>query len=505
MPAPKRPQLLIAVQCFCILFLLCLATIFATSFTTSSCASSKELTGKVAAQTRYLLFQVFLPPAHDSFAAANFPPVADIATVVKDIVKSIGITGSAREKLGFCVGPFCLSQSDEEVLKAIRESFQIARENNLAVAFHIDDQMFWDANKELLKDRAANIEWLNWSGTATTGRRLEWGPQPAKIAPSLCLNSPVVQRVVTGRAHLIGAEIKRELAKLEAAGKGELFAGVIAGWETQIGSDFATKKSLGYHALSNLGFDSKTSSAQCDSERSRVVKAFIETWAKALAEAGVPAEKIYGHIAFTSQGLEGGREAPLSFAQKVCFATPDVVFSKYFQPGFSTYPLDDTLTAVVNEVTKYGGKRAWISAEGTNVVPTGMQGEATMESYLGKMFNHGAVMVNIFSWGIGGPAQKNNFFRRATENAEAITAYRKFLSGGKLQELRPLTGQFSADRLRQKIETINKQLPGWIERNRRPDLAMPLMRRLDAAVKKNSFLEADTVADEVLKLISTGR
>lgn len=119
MPAPKRKQFLIAVQCFCILFLLCLATIFATSFTISSCASSKELTGKVAAQTRYLLFQVFLLPAHDSFAVDNFPPVADIATMVKDIVKSIGTTGSAREKLGFSVGPFCLSQSDEEVLKAI--------------------------------------------------------------------------------------------------------------------------------------------------------------------------------------------------------------------------------------------------------------------------------------------------------------------------------------------------------------------------------------------------
>jgi hypothetical protein len=494
----KKQKLLTAAFCFCALLLLCLITVFATA----SCVSSNELKGNVAAQTRYLLFQVFALPAHDSFAAANFPPTADIATLVKDIVKSIGTAGSVREKLGFCVGVLCLSQSDEEVLKLIRESFQVARENNIAVAFHIDDQMFWDANAELLRDRAANIEWSDWSRTASTGRRLEWGPRPAKIAPSLCLNSPVVQRVVTRRAHLIGSEIKRELAKLEAAGKGELFAGVIAGWETQIGSDFATNKSLGYHALSNLGFDSKTSSVQCDSERSRVVKAFIETWAKALAQAGVPAEKIYGHIAFTSQGLDSGRDTRLSYAQKVCFATPDVVFSNYFQPGFSTYPLDDTLSAVVNVVAKYGGNRGWISAEGTNVVPTGMQGEATMESYLGKMFNHGAMMVNIFSWGIGGQAQKNNLFRRATENAEAITAYRKFLSGGKLQELRASAGQFSAAGLRQKIETINKQLPGWIERTRRPDLAMPLMTRLDAAVKKNSFLEADKVADEVLRLIS---
>jgi hypothetical protein len=92
------------------------------------------------------------------------------------------------------------------------------------------------------------------------------------------------------------------------------------------------------------------------------------------------------------------------------------------------------LNEVRNEVAKRGNP-PWISAEGTNIVPTGMAGEATMETYLGKMFNHGAVMVNIFSWGIGGEAQKNNFFRRATENAEALSAYCKFLSGGKLQEL----------------------------------------------------------------------
>ena len=50
-----------------------------------------------------------------------------------------------------------------------------------------------------------------------------------------------------------------------------------------------------------------------------------------------------------------------------------------------------------------------------------------METYLAKMFNHGATLVNIFSWGIGGEAMKNMSFRVVTEGEEALRAYRKFL------------------------------------------------------------------------------
>jgi hypothetical protein len=43
-----------------------------------------------------------------------------------------------------------------------------------------------------------------------------------------------------------------------------------------------------------------------------------------------------------------------------------------------------------------------------------MPGEPDMETYLGRMFDRGAVMVSVFSWDIGGEAMRNNFFRRAT-------------------------------------------------------------------------------------------
>jgi hypothetical protein len=53
------------------------------------------------------------------------------------------------------------------------------------------------------------------------------------------------------------------------------------------------------------------------------------------------------------------------------------------------------------------------------------------------MTNHGGVLVNVFSWGIGGEAMRDNFFRRATENPEALAAYAKFLRHAPLVETAP--------------------------------------------------------------------
>ena len=111
---------------------------------------------------------------------------------------------------------------------------------------------------------------------------------------------------------------------------------------------------------------------------------------------------------------------------KVNFALPEVAFSSAYRPGFSTYPEGATFKEIYAVLAKHGTP-GWISAEGVNVSPTSMPGEPTMETYLGRMFNHGAVMVNVFSWGIGGEAMRDNFFRQATENPEALAAYAKFL------------------------------------------------------------------------------
>ena len=190
----------------------------------------------------------------------------------------------------------------------------------------------------------------------------------------------------------------------------------------------------------------------------------MELWANSLHAAGCPREKIFCHIAFTSQGLDAKNQKSRWW---INFSPPDVAFSSAYRPGFSTYPEGSTFKEIYAVLAEHGSP-GWISAEGTNVSPTGMPGEPTMETYLGRMFNHGAVMVNIFSWGIGGEAMRNNFFRKATENPEALAAYAKFLRRETLVETAPhrffrlrLAGQDAPDskgasRLGSKIGTTGE-------------------------------------------------
>jgi hypothetical protein len=314
----------------------------------------------------------------------------------------------------------------------------------------------------------------------------------------MCLNSPAIQLAIRKRAAFIGREIAGQVVLLRGENKENLFAGVIAGWETMIGRDFDTNRCLGFHALRNRGYSAEKPPKQADRELTQVIHDHIELWSAQLIGAGIPREKIFSHIAFTCQGFQ---TPGFTYDQAVGFATPDVAFGKNHGPGFSTYPFGATLEDVSGELRKRGNP-PWISAEGTNVVPNGMPGEPTMESYLGKMFNHNAVMVNIFSWGIGGEAERErNLFRRATENPEALAAYRKFLSGKPLHEQFTLSTGFSPEKFKQKIDRIQLALPKWMEKVRRPDLVEPLMHKLDALIKSNRFEEANRTADEVLKLI----
>ena len=223
----------------------------------------------------------------------------------------------------------------------------------------------------------------------------------------------------------------------------------------------------------------------------------MELWADSLHAGGVPHQRIFCHIAFTDQGLRKA-DAAESYAQKVNFALPEVAFSSAYRPGFSTYPEGATFKEIHAVLAKHG-RPGWISAEGVNVSPTSMPGEPTMETYLGRMFNHGAVMVNVFSWGIGGELMRDNFFRRATENPEALAAYAKFLRHATLVEIAP-TG-FSSEAFRDKMHRIQKELPEWVQRSGKEAKAMPLTQKLQAFIKDRKWQEADKVADELLGLM----
>ena len=452
-------------------------------------------------ESKYLMFQLMTglfgyagsQPTPGHFALNK----AQLESFVHEVVKAIGTTGDDRHKSGFTVGPLCFNMSDAETRQFIHDAFAVARENDVAVALHIDDSMSWGERKDLLSN-PDNIETADWKQIPNTGRRADWGPTPTKFPPQMCFNNPDIQAAVKKRAALIGAEVKKETASLKTSGKDYLFAGIISGWETYIGRDFDTGRPLGYRALSHRGFSAAKPPKDPDMERVHIVKEFMELWANSLHAAGVPHEKIFCHIAFTSQGLRAP-DTQESYAQKEQFSLPEVAFSSAYRPGFSTYPEASTMKEIHAVLVQHGSP-GWISAEGTNVSPSGMPGEPTMETYLGRMFNHGAVMVNVFSWGIGGEAMRSSFFRQATENPEALAAYAKFLRHKMLVETAP-TG-FSVEAFQTKMHRIQKDLPDWVRKSGQQARVMPMTENLAALIKERKWLEADKVADELLALIS---
>ncbi|WP_240907000.1 hypothetical protein [Paludisphaera rhizosphaerae] len=462
--------------------------------------ASEDSRSAGTAETKYLSFQLMTglpgyagpPPSPGRSSLSK----AQLEAFVRELAQAIGTTGDDHRKLSFAVGPLCFDMSDDETRQFIRDAFAVARENDVAVAFHIDDSMMWGKRKDLLSN-PDNLESAGWDEPPNAGRRADWGPKPTRFPPQMCFNSPAIIAAVKDRGRLIGGEIRRESVELKAQGRSHLFAGVMTGWETQIGDDFDSNRPLGFRALGHRGFSRTNPPQDADLERSRIVKEFMELWADSLHDGGVPRDRIYCHIAFTDQGLRKA-DAKESFAEKVHFAVPEVAFSPAYRPGFSTYPEGATFAEIRALLAKHGSP-AWISAEGTNVSPTSMPGEPTMETYLGRMFNHGAVMTNVFSWGIGGAAMRDNFFRKATENPEALAAYAKFLKGEPLVES-AATG-FSSKAFQDKMRRIQAELPAWVQKSGGQARAMPLMQKIQGLVTEKKWVEADKVADEVLSLI----
>jgi hypothetical protein len=474
-------------------------------------ATSESL--KAEQETRYLAFQIFTYGPDPKVASmgegtnpiARFPDKATLRDYIEDIKQRIGTVGDPQTRLAVMLGPLSFDHGDAEITKFIELAFSLALETDVAVGFHIDDSMFWARRKDLWSD-LNNVEALDWDGTPCTGRRLDWqtgpGSKPDAAPPQMCFNSKIIQREVQQRSALLGKAIQAGVNRLQQLKRPELFAGVIAGSETMIGQDFETGKYLGYRALLNRGFSRERPPLDMDLEREKIVQEFIEQWTKGLAEAGVPPQKIYSHTAFLSRRVfKLGNNEETTYSQHNHFAPPSVAFGKHHRPGFSTYPQPGLFDDIYEELAKHK-QAGWASCEGTNLQLGSRPGQSgmTMETYLAKTFNHGGTLANIFSWGIGGEANKNMDFRVVTEGEEALRAYRKFLKGDPLIEAKT-EALTLLERLPSKIQKIQKELPPWAQKTGNTDKATALMQKLDEHLKAKNFEEAEKTADSILKMM----
>ncbi len=400
-------------------------------------------------ETQYLIFQLFTYGPNPM--GITQPWSSDgVRSQINHILVAVGGTANAdhSRQLGFAIGPISLDHTDQYIRTAISESFNIALEKNIAVEIHIDESMFWMQRSDLWNN-VNNVEWSNWNQTIIPHRYIGWAP--ITLAPQMCYNSPGIRQEIGRIAkNVIGDELKKGIDLLKASGKEHLFAGVVVGWETNLGdyryihpSDSAANSlgiphvQMGYNALTNLGYSSNNQPANIDSVLERVVHDYAEHWAQKIVEAGVPSNRIYTHIAFmvheNEQEAVNQLTAIFGFPASllgIIHTTPSTAYNNYSRPGYSTYPVnfkinnqDGLLSKILSERVKHGNQH-WASSEGTNVTLGSSTSQLTWEEYLSGMYNNGASLVNIFGY-----HDYSSPYGAATRSPEAIAAYKKFLRG----------------------------------------------------------------------------
>jgi len=452
-------------------------------------------TGRTQSPTndpQYLTFQIFtagpgMTTEDGKHVFSRLPNPTFFNDEAKQLLDAIGERGDERHRLGIMVGPLTLDHTDAQLRTLVQRTFTVASKYKIAVGLHIDDSKFWMNRRDLWTDHA-NVEWLDWSGTPNTGQYLDWGGGAWKLAPQACFNSPAMVKEARRLAgSVIGPAIAKGLADLRLTGDEALFAGVIVGWETQLGRDFDTRRDLGYCALTNLGFTAHSPPADMDGALESVVQNWIETWSSSLADAGVSSDRIYSHIAFVPKFDDAHGSARGSYARSVLYTPPQVAFGETHHAGFSTYPDGARFRQIYEALTSHGNPR-WASSEGANVdinvwpyaIP-----EQTMENYLARMFNHGATLTNVFGWDIGDSAF---VFRQGAENPAAIDAYRKFLRGSSLDES-PLDQSSSSEvsRLRTFVKTMPDRIQSYLRAGGQMGIVQPMLGELDRDAKAGQF------------------
>lgn len=466
---------------------------------------------------RYLLFQVFSGSPDAATGVFEGPRNSDdVRAVVQRIAAAVRPPEHAPGRLlGFSVGPISMDQGEAAVRMQIQELFQIAVETDMALALHLDDYMFWREARtregRRLIDEPGNAEWRDWGGTPAENLSIGYLPTD-RLPPQMCYESPAVRDFVRYWANeVIGQEVRRQLDWLERIGRPELFAGVIVGWESNL--------AYGYCSLAQLGYSAERPPADFDSAREWVLQRNVERWAKALYDAGIGRERIYTHIGpiprkdyeriRRTQTLQQIRE----MHQSTAFRAFWTAFNDYSMPGFSAYPAAGRFADIYAAVDAHAGT-GWAVAEGTNVRLAGgpFTGGAARsgmdwETFLGRAFNHGARLVNLFG---GFHGRSHGKFSESTESAEAIAAYRKFLGGEALLEQAAEASSQAADNtgyrteiedFRDRVGTLQARVQAYLARGHDLQHVEPLLLAMDASMRSGDFEAAKRLLDQVDQIL----
>jgi hypothetical protein len=402
-------------------------------------------------ETQYLDFvlavgQPLLPPGPNPNDAGEIEAILDSS--VASLASLIGATGDGRTRqLGFMVVVLpWIEDKDYPGLMGtvIAQSARVALARGVAFHLTIESHYFWQARTDLWNffdptqpdydpAHVANVEWTDWAQTGFRWRFADWGIPQELPAPHMCYLSAAVQSEVARLGGEIGTEVRAAMDMLADAGHPELFSGVTVDFEpsldnytnidtidpgiAQLMDDAgAPKVRLGYCAFTALGYSAANPPPDAGAAAALANQLFVESWAGAVANAGVPASRLYTHIAANAQGtpMLDFTNAPIAIA-----------FVPSARPGWTSYPsgplaenFQPLLTALAANGNPHWGGTEAAPFDGTQAIDA--------YEYLRRFYGAGATVVVM---NVGATGSLAGQLENAVYSPAAIAGYQRFLDG----------------------------------------------------------------------------
>jgi hypothetical protein len=426
-----------------------------------------------------------------------------------ELAERIGMKGDGKTRLlGFGL-PIATFELEEQLPGLIRSAFSAAREHDLAVMLHFDFQIAWSKRPDLWNwfdssqpgydpTNKDNVEWHGWNGPANKTSYLNHGVLERR-PPSICLTSKKARAEVTRIvSKVIAPVLHEEIAKLRAVGKEHYFAGVLVGSEPSIDDyskpdpeqaklmkqDGVPAGPLGYRALLDRGFSATNPPKDRHMALAEIVQETISFWCEQFINAGIPAKKLYPHVA---------APAPAELMNAPIWTA----FNKHSRPGWTTYAvqvLGANFQPIYDELKKHGNP-AWAGVEAN----AGMPGSVVdWETYLGWHFNHGCVLVGV-NMGATGQELPERLWNSAFEK-EALAAYRKFLTGQPLVE-QARSVERPEIRIQAKMKRVRDGIERWHASGKDPSAVGKLMERAQPLANDGKLAELERLVDQALEML----
>ncbi|MGO9464589.1 MAG: hypothetical protein ACLQVF_10610 [Isosphaeraceae bacterium] len=426
-----------------------------------------------------------------------------------ELAKRVGMKGDGKTRfLGFGL-PTPTFEIEQQLPGRIRSAFARAREQDMAVMLHFDFHLAWKHRPDLWNwfdparpgydpNNKYNVEWHGWDGPPNKVHYLNHGVLE-RLPPNMCFTSKRTRAEVTRIvSKVIGPVLREEIAKLKAAGKEALFAGVLVGSEPSIDDyskpnpelakmmkeDGVPAGPLGYRALLDRGFRADKPPDDFRQALAKIVQETIAFWCEQFVLAGIPPEKLYPHVA---------APAPIEMMNAPIWTA----FNKYSRPGWTTYAVEvlgQNFKAIYDELETHGNP-AWAGVEANAGIP----GSAVdWETYLAWHFNHGCVLV-----GVNMGATGTDLPRRLWDSAfseEAIASYHKFLTGQPLVE-KPISRDQPQFRIQAKMKRVRAGIERWHKSGKDPRAVGKLMEGAQPLANAGKLEELEKLVDQALQML----